>query len=770
MRRLMENLHIQAQSRLRKKRGFTMVELLIAVAIVAVLSSVAFVGVTAYLRSMGQLERDGIAKQLFVAAQNHLSSARGEGYLGKSEFGTPESAADPNGIHYIVVNGGSVSANGQEIFDLMLPFGSVEENTRAGGNYLIRYDKGTGTVLDVFYCSTNDSIRQFNHRFFDGDDYTEVCKRAGTDSEHKNLRRTYVNNSILGWYGGATGAALNYIQLKAPTIEVVNAERLYVKSITDPNYNRTDIKQSEIVLRLVITGVSSKAEGYFEITRDSTGNYGPIVLDDITDRNNHFANIRTRFKDSNIKEFWPGEDIRIQAVIIGNSTDDFTAYSENRSQAVITNSLFASVSDSNGDTRPDTAYIRNIRHLENLDTVISKLDRDNVPITKAMQTDDLIWEDSDSSTTDFVSEIKKQRGLSQDPSVTSWSAGPQTKPGCYMPISPRYPLDYDGRGNSITGVRVSTDADHPNTVGTYDAGLFGKLIDKNTVSNVDLVDFQVTAAGTASVGAGALAGSASGTSVTNVLARNSRWPDTANINVAGVQAGGLIGSVSDSTSVERCAAAVSVSGSADAGGLIGSASGSTVKGCYSGGHTVNGRYVTDSYNVTGGTNAGGLIGSMNGGTVSYSYSTSSASGATAGGLIGSGSGTVSGSNYCTGLVRGTTAEGAVAGTFSGSISAQYLEIINERPAAAGGFLTPVGNGSAGGVSAIDSDAASYDSFCGGPSDWKDAHPYDAALNSYYNGKYNLKTVARLGQTVGTSDFVADHYGDWPAPEAFVINK
>ena len=57
-----------------------------------------------------------------------------------------------------------------------------------------------------------------------------------------------------------------------------------------------------------------------------------------------------------------------------------------------------------------------------------------------------------------------------------------------------------------------------------------------------------------------------------------------------------------------------------------------------------------------------------------------------------------------------------------------------------------------------------------------------ALKTYYNGKYNLKTVAQLGATVQAevkaeddsittpADFVAVHYGDWPVPEIFVLNK
>jgi hypothetical protein len=60
------------------------------------------------------------------------------------------------------------------------------------------------------------------------------------------------------------------------------------------------------------------------------------------------------------------------------------------------------------------------------------------------------------------------------------------------------------------------------------------------------------------------------------------------------------------------------------------------------------------------------------------------------------------------------------------------------------------------------------------------------LEDYYGGKYNLKTVAQLDtstpkqvdviETATTvnnvttpADFVATHYGDWPAPEIFVVN-
>ena len=109
-----------AGDRLASERGMTLAEMLIVVAIVLVLSGVAFVAVGRYQRSMGQLERDGIAKQIFVAAQNHLTEAQGEGFLGKTKYGTQVNYDGDlaNGVYYYVVNSGAVSQDGEAIICL----------------------------------------------------------------------------------------------------------------------------------------------------------------------------------------------------------------------------------------------------------------------------------------------------------------------------------------------------------------------------------------------------------------------------------------------------------------------------------------------------------------------------------------------------------------------------------------------------------------------------------------------------------------------------
>ena len=141
----------------KHNKGFTLAEVLIVVALIGVLSGVAFISVVSHLRAMIQLERDGIAKEIFVAAQNHLTMVEHEGYLNQSSYGHREgegvnTTENQDSIYYFVVNNG-IDSSGSEVLKLMLPFGSVDETVRLGGSYIIRYQKNPGLILDVFYCT-----------------------------------------------------------------------------------------------------------------------------------------------------------------------------------------------------------------------------------------------------------------------------------------------------------------------------------------------------------------------------------------------------------------------------------------------------------------------------------------------------------------------------------------------------------------------------------------------------------------------------------------
>lgn len=811
--------------KIRSRSGFTMAELLIVIAIIGVLSSVAFISYNKTQRDMAQLERDSIAKEIFIAAQNHLTLAKSQDYnrtalSTDAMYGTKGEADADTGnpdIYYFAVVDGSGANDTSTVLGQMLPFGAVEENVRAG-NYIIRYQPKAALVLDVFYW---DKGGRYSCSSLSGDDYITLMNTYRGESQHK----TYPSG-VLGWFGGQEAVASGAF-LEAPGLEVINAERLIVK-VTDKNIISN--AGMEPMLKLLISNkagtvkcalllthkdVSGQAEPMsstggrlYEInTTDPNAVTYTIVLDDITQSGMKFADFE---KDSSSfgpidvswaggVEFVPGEDIVLQAVAYSNDKLTNIAYSGEW----LTNSLYEEIREEKkvGGTTEKVARIANIRHLENLSDAISSVDNDdeNALFDRAVQTVDLDWND-------FKTKI------GGDVAVYD-SADKASKTGCFQPVSPTYALKYDGQTSEgeepsviITNhVIKNIEVDNSGGDATISAGgVFGTLVSGSSIQNLELIDTKVTMTGGP---AGALAGSLKGSTVTNVVAHNTAAfetdlcdddPTMTTVASAG-DVGGLVGVISDDTSLKKCAAALIVmSTGGNAGGLVGSASGTgcEITACYSGGHTVKQDedsdsspvvYSTTNYNVTGAKAVGGLIGLAGSTTIQNSYSTCSAkttgdTDAKAGGLAGAASGQIT-NCYCTGLV-GATEDSAKTGTFAGSFDGTatgclYFEIINESPSDAEGFtyLAAVGDGSGGGITALDASAKTYENFCGADSTWQDALPYKAdALTEFYGEsstegytRYNLKTAKQLDPSVKETDFVAVHYGDWPVPEIFITN-
>ncbi len=833
----MERQRTDMTARIREKvsnrRGMTMAEMLITVAIIVILAGVAFLSVISYQRMLAQLERDKVAKDIYFAAQNHLTAARGEGYL-KLEDSTDAAVIGQhkdgeNDVYYFVYSPASTAAltSSSSILNMMLPFGSLDDTVRTSGSYVVRYNKAVGLVMDVFYCTKEGT--KFGYNLL-GDVTYDSLISADTSSgfygnDNKKRRRTEFKggDSILGWYGGEADSLGDPEELKAPSIVVNNAEKLTVE-VTD---NNTTTNYYSI--RLILTGVTSGAQKGLVLklsgtteTLDSSGRVtGPtndkytIVLDDITSDSLHFGQIDA----DTTEDFIPGEDVKIQAVTYSLSGLATIEYSDEKT----TNSLYASTGDNlNGtssgtDEKPDTAYISNFRHLENLDRRISNLDENDtdndIVIGSAIQTADLSWSGflTVVGTTSSVTYSNDTASATRS-TTSSYNPVNATTAGCYKPVILNESFNYDGDMHSVTGIKVrETKSD---TV-SGNAGMFSSTVG-GEVRNLDLIDFDIQSVGSS---AGALVGSLSGTKVQNVVVRNTDNSDTSlakkisNGTGAGTS-GGLIGTMSGG-SLYYCAAAVTVGGSSTttAGGLVGAASGSTaVTGCYSGGHTKNGSYLewiyTDGdktkakvtnhdYDVIG-TTAGGLIGSAGNTTMASSYSTCSVSGTTAGGLAGSASGSIS-KSYATGLIDEKTGTGNKryafvadgSPSFADNSNNYYLNIINEvtdEDETSIQYLDPVSGGDVNyKIEPFDETAKSYEDFIPDSDKWKDAVLYDKkidnnnpGLETYYGGEYNLKAIPQLvgsdapttntPYTAWTQLYVNAHYGDWPAPEVFIVNS
>lgn len=759
----------------RRFSGFTLAEVLIVVAITVVLAGVGFVSVFNHMRSLVQLERDTIAKEIFVAAQNHLTTAESQGYLnlGSAQYGLPETigggteSQDETGVYYLVI---PADLGTYRMFELMLPFGAVDETVRAGGSYIIRYQPAAARILDVFYCARTGRF-VLEGGFEDGD-YDKLMTECYGE-EKKSERKNY-NGAVVGWYGGEASVEVGE-RLNVPTIEIINAERLQVK-VTDNNSTDNNSGVNYASLKLIIEGVESGAKKAILVTDggervvEKDGSTYTITLDDITNKgaNFHFCELDADTQD---KSFLPGENIKVYAIAFSSTKLTNVA----KSMEGNTNSLFGYDKTAKDHS---IALISNIRHLENLDSEVSTFkgvietsntedsqDEETVNTTqtaKALQTTDLVW-------TSFLEKVKEGGSTESNPSISYFVSGDKseiahTNAETYKPVTPdsEYTLQYNGNNHSISEVKVDY---------AGDAGIFGSL---------------------------------TGGSVTALLVRDSNISGHEDSTGNAGNAGGLIGSMTGTT-VERCAANGTVTSDGEsgaAGGLIGSASEGKVTACYSAGHTAEGSYEKwiegkdEDNNPHGcdvtGAKAGGLIG-VSSATIRNSYSTCSVSGTSfAGGFVGKADGGSITNCYAVGMVatkpvtvKDDHSQNSQIGAFAGNLTdvtlsgGQYFGIINEvkRTETKDGkevkvfdhYLGAVGDADNNKITEIDQNAGSYESFVGAPDTWTKAEPHDNILSQYYGGKYNLKGISRLDTSLDQESIVATHYGDWPAPEIFVIN-
>ncbi|MBR4545552.1 MAG: type II secretion system protein [Oscillibacter sp.] len=812
----------------RNTGGFTLLELMLAVAVIGILSAVVAVNVVHYQRTLTQVELDGIAREIFVAAQNHLTMAESQGFMGidpKSDSdwgktyqkGTP---TEPAIYYYVVKPDTNTDRDSLNMLNLMLPFASVDETVRTvDGSYVIRYQKDPALVLDVFYAVAEETAegdvknRKFAHTFT-LDEATPPKEDEGRNiydtlwgysgSAQKGARGQYLGTAVIGWYGvdpewfsvqsgGEIPTPVSKgAPLSPPTVKVVNAEQLYVE-VTNPNYvdgenPKTLEWYGNARLRLEITGQQSGNSLPIELITKAgftsekdyiipDDQFYPktyrVILDDVTQDGTRFHKI---IADAGL---FPGEDIIIRAVSYNNTELTNIATSANAE----TNSLFASVNGS-------TADIANFRHLENLDSAVSHInfDPDNVHITQANQTSDMDWD-------------KFMSG-----NVSVYYGNTHTQPGEYFPVTNggkikddgtiEYDkqITYNGNGHTISNVKINVSGN---------AGLFATLGHSSTVTDLELVNFDVKSSGG---NAGALAG------VLEILQDNSKvqgvlvhhdtpdispnLPDEKKTVQGKSSTGGLIGEIvlgaipagetPGVCTIEQSAAAVYVTSSnGDAGGLIGTVSGGAsarVMDSYAGGHVITKKDAEDkaigveydkgNNNVTAKENAGGLIGSSAGSlTVKNCYATTSVDGGkTAGGLIGKATDGTIQNCYVTGYITGESSsyKGAFAGRVSKSTKFpnddnRYLSIINAG-------LPNVGfceDGSPANVKAFDTLLTDYVPYAPCTSG---AVPYDPTLTQYYGGKYLFQTISQLNKSgTYTAEWMTKHYGDWPMPEKQVIN-
>lgn len=589
----------------KSKSGFTLAELLLAIAIMVILFGIGFVAVSAYLKNLRLNEMDWTAKEIFIASQNQLSKAKENGtlqaYLEKYKETKETGTADPDDkkLAYITftefnnVTGPEVT--GPDAWAMLMPFGAIDETVRLGGSYIIQFAPASATVTRVYY-SNNYNLQASDYGILNG----MITDVDGTKQISRDERKRYGDGKgIIGFYDG-TFETLDFNVLDdKPKLEVENANKLVA--------HLSGIKDDKRKVLLCIKGLSSNATATINVSKMNMSLGIDFTLDDVTSAADHFANVMTNDNTKRVGNFMPGENIELFFTLMTSESGKLSNVIE--SNHIITNSLFASADFESGGT---TAQIANFRHLENLDSLISGIDYEKINATKAEQIADLYWN----------SFLPASGGIVP---LTNMFAT-----GSYYPVKLAVSFEYDGKNRLIDGVVINTSG--------ISAGIFGDVSGKLTVRDLELRNFNISVTGTGS-NAGALVGNASSELiVNNVIAYNTE-PDPSKealLQISSVgNTGGLIGSASNAT-ISNSVAAVYVKGGTTAettaGGLVGKLSAGTISSSYVGGHTSNGVFAFPPANndvTVGRANvwattgiAGGIVGE-NGATISNSYTTAS---------------------------------------------------------------------------------------------------------------------------------------------------
>jgi len=391
------------------RRGFTLMELMIVVAIIGILGALAVVGVIQFNKSLKVMELNNTAEEIYIAAQNHLTAARANAVSSDMlEKGSPvklsnvvkelkDADADTD-INSLYAFDNSVTADAalgvsqhtyETLTSIILPSGAVDGTVGGdGSSWIIEYDPEAYTVYGVFYADGKATVlgKDTGAGITAGHDLkalNDLVLNAGDTTKITDYGDSGIS---VGYYGGSGSQKIDAVKLTGSlSVRVVNEERLYAV-ITDKVKAGGSATNTSIRLIVRIKGETSGAIRTIGVDIDPDGKIRAdsnnkdaylwsqsgsdlqIVLDDITRTGTHFADICSN-KKADSGKFVPGENITVSAYAqaVDHLSNVITSSNSGK-----TNSLFGKLvkKSENGKT-VEQVSLANFRHLENLSANVS---------------------------------------------------------------------------------------------------------------------------------------------------------------------------------------------------------------------------------------------------------------------------------------------------------------------------------------------------------------------------------------------------------------
>lgn len=499
------------QKKLSKQNnsGFTLSEVLIAVAILIVLMGLAMIPITRHQRDLRQTELDARAEIVYHAAQNKLSELLANGRISDCYAedlqplnNTPLDAAERKTSLYYVTSAAKTGEGSAAA--AILPKDQVDRQLW-DNHWVIELDPASGSVYAVFYSEKNLT--------YDFDSFNPLRFRDGRLSA----------GATVGYYGGDSVQSEITGKL-TPHMEIINKEQLLLRVTCDTpmeplHFYVTVSDGVHSTSRIELTGSEVKTD-YLTYT-------ATMVLDSLTD-GMRFGQ-QARFKNKNLT---PGADLTITVEVTCENR-----LVDSASGTLTANSLFAEVRGG------DTAVVTYARHLQNLDTASRLPDS----ITRAVQEQDIQFVNENAD--DGWDRLYGSRTFTPitNSRLTYCESKATVNGQVYHPV--------------IYGLTVNT---------TGDGGLFAAF--SGTLKNLRLCGADITASGNAGGLAGRLSGKTEILDCQVYLSPTRDKLSTKteqDIWLRGSTAGGLAGRCDGTLTIRRSFAATVIQGVRYAGGLVG---------------------------------------------------------------------------------------------------------------------------------------------------------------------------------------------------------
>ncbi len=341
----------------RNKLGFMLAELLLVIAILAILIALGVTGFVALRRNIIITKYDDLAREIYVAAQNQFIQLEANG-MDNDTVSTIELAqaisdmpSDYNKDDWETVKAFYHSADQDDnTMEVLLPLGAVADDVRSGGFYVIEFNANTKRVYSVFYSENNF-------------DYSTVSIEENFRSS-KSVRKEH----MVGYYGGSAVERDSLTHCDEPQLEILNENELRLNILNVPEGATVSVAVFDGTTEVSATGKVV-----------DNNNNKTVLLDSMRD-SEHFCDLFPELK--------PGKDLKITVTYSKEGAVSSSA-------SVTANSLFATrESSGNGE---DVVTLAWARHLQNLENSVSKLN--DPDIATARQTEHIQWVEG----LDFVS-------------------------------------------------------------------------------------------------------------------------------------------------------------------------------------------------------------------------------------------------------------------------------------------------------------------------------------------------------------------------------